>query len=211
MEIFFINGFVESVLDVFVPALYNISIVIGNSYMRTMLALVTGEIGCGKTTACRRALDLLRARGVAPSGILSPPRLDATGDKIGIDVLDVATGEQRRLAGIVSSGGKTIGKYSFHEDALAWAIARLQAAVAAGPDLLVVDEIGPLELVRRGGFVATLRPLADPNCVPQGVVVVRREYVDVLDRLLGRADVCRFWVDEARRDGLPARMAMALG
>lgn len=174
-----------------------------------MLALVTGEIGCGKTTACQRALDLLRARGVAPDGILSPPRLDGAGTKIGIDVLDVMTGERRSLADYVPGGGETVGNYTFDEAVLTWASARLQAALAAGPDLLIVDEIGPLELVYRGGYVAALEALADPHAVPHGLVIVRRECVDALERLLGRPDVRRFWVDRACRDGLPAEIVAA--
>jgi len=172
-----------------------------------VLSLVTGEIGCGKTTVCQRALDLLRARGVMPGGVLSPARLDAAGTKIGIDALDVMTGERQRLADRVPGGGETIGDYGFDERALAWANARLQAAVAAGPDLLVVDEIGPLELVHGGGFAALLEPLADLDAVPHALVIVRREYVDALERLLGRTDARRFWVDEARRDDLPVQIA----
>jgi nucleoside-triphosphatase len=174
-----------------------------------MMALVTGEIGCGKTTACQRALDLLRTKGAAPRGILSPPRLSASGVKVGIDVLDVATGEQRRLADIVNSGGETIGNYTFDAQALDWALARFQAALAAVPDLLVVDEIGPLELVRQGGLVTLLGPLADPGRVPRGLVIVRQGYVDALEQLLGRADTRRFWVNLAQRDLLPARIASA--
>jgi nucleoside-triphosphatase THEP1 len=175
-----------------------------------MLALLTGEIGCGKTTACQRALDLLRARGVRPSGLLTPPRLNATGVKIGIDALDVMTGEQRRLADYAPNGGTTVGNYSFDADTLAWVIARLRAAVAAGPDLLVVDEIGPLELVRGGGLVALLEPLADPNDVPHGLVIVRQACVEALERRLGRPDARRFWVNRANRDDMPAQIAAAL-
>jgi nucleoside-triphosphatase len=174
-----------------------------------MMALVTGEVGCGKTTVCRRALDLLRIKGVASMGILSPPRLSATGVKIGIDVLDVATGERRCLADLVYSGGETVGNYTFDAQALDWALARLQAAVAAAPDLLVVDEIGPLELVRQGGFVTLLGPLADPNRVPRALVVVRQGYVDALEQLLGRTDTHRFRVSQAQRERLPARIASA--
>jgi nucleoside-triphosphatase THEP1 len=180
-----------------------------------MIGLVTGEIGVGKTTVCRRALGLLRGQGVAARGVLSPARLDASGAKIGIDAVDVATCERRELADYVPEGGETIGSYTFRQETLVWAIAQLKAAVAAprpGGDagLLVVDEIGPLELVHQGGFAAILEPLADPKRVPHALIVVRRQYVDVLECLLGRSDGCRFGVDEARRDALPAQIVLAL-
>jgi nucleoside-triphosphatase THEP1 len=96
-----------------------------------------------------------------------------------------------------------------------WAIGRLQAGIADSghtdqTDVLVVDEIGPLELERGSGFVAVLEPLADPDRVPRGLVVVRRQYVEALERLIDRPDVRRFWVDIARREGLPAEIATAL-
>ena len=111
-----------------------------------MIVFVTGEIGCGKTTACGTAIELLRARGVAVSGILSPNRLDASGAKTGIDVLDVATGERRRLAELVPGGGETTGDYTFDKASLDWASGRLLAAVT---DLGRVGEINVLVVDRQ--------------------------------------------------------------
>ena len=180
-----------------------------------LIALVTGEIGCGKTTACRRAIDLLRARGVPVSGILSPARFDINGNKIGIDALDVATGERWPLADVVPGGRTTIGRYTFDAQTMDWAIGRLQEAVAvprrAGDRcVLVLDEIGPLELKRQGGFAALLDPLVDPDLVPRGLVIVRRAYVEILERRISRADVRRFWVDEVCRERVPIELARAL-
>jgi len=175
-----------------------------------MLALVTGEIGCGKTTACRRALARLRTRGGAPSGILTPPRLDERGHKVGIDIVDLATGQTRPLATYDAGGGQTVGHYTFDPAALRWAIARLKAAVDAGPALLVVDEIGPLELTHGGGFVDLLDPLADAQRVPHGLVIVRAACVAALETRLGRPDARRFWIDRANRDAMPDQIAGAL-
>jgi len=175
-----------------------------------MLALVTGEIGCGKTTACRRALAQLRARGVAPSGILTPPRLDGHGHKVGIDIVDLSTDQTRLLANYDAGGGETVGRYTFDQAALRWAIARLKAAVDAGPALLVVDEIGPLELTHGGGFVDMLDPLADPQRVPHGLVIVRAACVATLEARLDRPDARQFWIDRANRDAMPDQIAGAL-
>jgi nucleoside-triphosphatase THEP1 len=174
-----------------------------------MLVLMTGEIGCGKTTACRRALARLQARGMTPSGILTPARLDARGHKVGIDVLDLSTGQTHRLATYAAGGGETVGCYTFDKAALRWAIARLKAAVDAGPELLVVDEIGPLELIHGGGFVDVLDPLADPQRVSHGLVIVRQVCVATLEARLARPDARRFWIDRANRDAMPAQIAEA--
>ena len=152
----------------------------------------------------------MRAQGVTPSGILPPPRLDRRGRKVGIDVLDLSTGQTRPLATYDAGGGETVGCYTFDPAALRWAIARLKAAVDAGPALLVVDEIGPLELIHGGGFVNVLDPLADPQRVPHGLVIVREACVATLEARLDRPDARRFWIDRANRDAMPAQIAEAL-
>jgi nucleoside-triphosphatase len=175
-----------------------------------MMALVTGRIGCGKTTACRFTLDLLRQEEMKTGGILSPARLDARGAKTGIDVVNVATGERRRLADYVDGGEGTIGSYTFDERALSWAGACIQTAVSDGCDVLVVDEIGPLELVHHDGLVAALDILADPIMVPHALVIVRQAYLESLQLRLNRLDLRCFWVDENHRQGLPQEIAAAL-
>jgi nucleoside-triphosphatase THEP1 len=143
-------------------------------------------------------------------GILSLPRFDSAGLKCGIDVLDVATGERQPLADRSAGGGKTIGNYSFDEKSLSWAVERLEAAIASGADLLVVDEIGPLELVRRQGFVAVLAPLSDRETVPLGLLVVRQAHVALLEDWINRDDLRRFVVHPGSRDALPSELATVL-
>jgi nucleoside-triphosphatase THEP1 len=181
-----------------------------------MIALVTGEIGSGKTTACLRAVDRLRGRPVACFGVLSPALLDATGAKTGIEVLDVATGERRRLAERVSGGGDTIGEFTFEAAALDWAVDRLVDAIAVvsrsqEAGLLVVDEIGPLELDHRSGFEVVLEPLADPAKIAQALIVVRHSYTAALERRINRLETRRILVNEASRESVPEQIAAAFG
>ena len=180
-----------------------------------MIALVTGEIGCGKTTVCRRVIELLQAQGVAVGGILAPARLDGSGSKIGIDAVDVATGERQPLAKHVPDGGETIGTYTFDPAALQWAIERLLSAAVPRSTrtsrVLIVDEIGPLELVHQSGFVEILGPLANPDTVPRALVVVRRAWVDVLRARLGRPDVRQFGIEIDNRERMPIEIVALLG
>jgi nucleoside-triphosphatase THEP1 len=136
--------------------------------------------------------------------------LDTRGAKTGIDVIDVATGERRHLADYVCGGGGTIGNYSFNPRVLSWASARIHTAVAAGCDLIVIDEIGPLELVHQDGLVAALDLLADLRAVPHALVIVRHAYLDRLKQRLSRPDLSCFWVDEGRPEGLAYEIAAAL-
>ena len=172
-----------------------------------MIGLITGQVGSGKTTVCLKAWEMIRARGLAAGGILSPARHNASGAKIGIDVLDVATGRKKALADYEIGGGRTIGPYTFDPDILAWANARLRAAIQAAPDLLFVDEIGPLELAHGKGFAPILPLLADRRRVRHAVIVVRQACVADLEGRLARPDVRRFWVNPHRRDHLPVEIA----
>jgi nucleoside-triphosphatase THEP1 len=176
-----------------------------------MIALVTGDIGSGKTTACQKALALLAARGITCRGLLAPARYDPGGEKNGIDLLDVATGERRRLADTVPGGGATIGRYTFDPDALQWGLERLEDALRPSPGLLVVDEIGPLEILHGGGFALVLDPLADPARVAHALVIVRRQYLGDLQAIVHRTDQRTFQVTPSSRNGMPARIAEAFG
>lgn len=69
-----------------------------------------------------------------------------------------------------------VGRFRFRAAALAWAGQRIAAAVAAGADLVVIDEVGPLELRGEG--------LADAlGALPPGlarVLLVRSGLEDVV-------------------------------
>ena len=100
----------------------------------------------------------------------------------------------------------TVGVYRISEDAIDWAQKLLAAALLSGADWIVVDEIGPLELRRGGGFAFALPPLADSVRIPNAIVVVRETLADELAERLGRTDVVRVQVTEKNRSTIPARL-----
>jgi nucleoside-triphosphatase THEP1 len=51
-----------------------------------------------------------------------------------------------------------VGRFRFRAAAFAWAGQRIATAVAAGADLVIIDEVGPLEL-RGAGLAAALDAL----------------------------------------------------
>jgi nucleoside-triphosphatase THEP1 len=172
-----------------------------------MFILLTGKGGCGKTTACWKALPGLRSSGVKLAGFISPPLLDAGGKKTGIEMLNLATGEHHTFARIVGRDqNPDVGVYRLEGDAIEWARGVLASALFSDIDLLVIDEIGPLELQRGGGFAFALEPLADPERIPNAIVIVRRELVNELAERLGRPDMVRVEVTEDGRGQTPAQL-----
>jgi nucleoside-triphosphatase THEP1 len=146
------------------------------------IAILTGDMGAGKTTTCGRLLGHARDLGLDCAGILSPARVDG-GVKVGIDVVDARTDERRRLAEVDELPGRLrVGPYRFDDEAVAWGVARL--GVACPCDILFVDEIGPLEMDRGEGWVNALDVLRAGQ-YSLAVTVVRASLVDAVRKAVG--------------------------
>ena len=174
----------------------------------TRLALVTGDIGAGKTTAVGRVVALARARGYVCAGLWAPALVidGVDGRKTGIEAVDLSSGERRLLARMsLVATGEQLGRYSFDPDAIAWANGVLAEAVAAQPDLLVVDEIGPLELERGGGLAPVLELLATGRA-RRALVVVRTWLLDALRARLACAQTATFTVAVGTRETAPEQV-----
>lgn len=135
------------------------------------LALLTGGRGAGKTRWCEALARAGRDAGPSVAGLVSPPVL-AGGEKTGIDILDVASGERRRLAERARAdlpGTEGLG-WRFDPEALAFGNTLL--ARVGDCDLLLVDELGPLEFGRGSGLTVAFA-LLDARRYRLAVVVVR--------------------------------------
>ena len=171
----------------------------------TRLALVTGDIGAGKTTAVGRVVALARARGYVCAGLWAPA-LVVDGRKTGIEAMDLSSGERRLLARMsLVATGEHLGRYNFCPDAIAWANEVLAEAAAARPDLLVVDEIGPLELERGGGLAPVLELLATGRA-RRALVVVRTWLLDALRARLPGVQTATFTVDVETQESVPEQV-----
>lgn len=168
--------------------------------------LLSAPIGSGKTTACRRCVQLAKDAELRVGGILSLARYDAQGQKIGIDAEDVLTGERRELAHIEADARlATVGRYRFEPAALEWATQRVLQALAAPIDAVLIDEIGPLELVKQGGLAPALEALAEAQAAAV-VLVVRSELLMRLQDRLSALAPLTVGLTLANRNQIPARL-----
>lgn len=124
------------------------------------ILILTGARGAGKTTVCARVVQEARARGWRVAGVLSPARMEQ-GEKTAIHVQDVCTQALRPLARPRTCTAPTPSvetqTWVFDENALAWGNQLLKDAAPC--DLLVIDELGPLELEQGKGWNAGLEAL----------------------------------------------------
>jgi nucleoside-triphosphatase THEP1 len=91
------------------------------------------------------------------------------GKKVAIDQIDLASGERKRLGERVRNGGM-VGYWQLDEGVIAWGNQIL--AGLNDKDLIIIDELGPLELEDGHGFQQALR-LLDKRRYRAAVVVVR--------------------------------------
>ncbi|HMA54836.1 MAG TPA: nucleoside-triphosphatase [Acidobacteriota bacterium] len=162
-----------------------------------MVLVLSGLVHAGKTTFLERALPLWAARGLACAGFLSPAVTDAAGET-GYDLVEIATGRRqpylRRQGG---PGAERTGPYVFVPAALKRARTIIREA---GPSrLLVVDEVGPLEL-RGGGLWPALRDaLREPGRTL--LAVVRKDILGEFAALLAPLVPVVFDVGDAEARG----------
>jgi len=146
---------------------------------RPQRLIVTGARGTGKSLWCAAVADAARARGLHVVGVSSPAVIEG-GRKVAIDLVDQDTGQRRRLADVrrADEPGTATQRWRFDESTLAWGNGVLRAAAQqADADLLVVDELGPLEFVRGEGFMEGLAAV-DAGHYGVACAVVRPALVD---------------------------------
>jgi nucleoside-triphosphatase len=168
----------------------------------SVLVVLSGASGCGKTTLCAGVTAAARARGLAVAGLLTlPSRVD--GRQVGLEVEDLSSGERRPLAQARVEPGPGAGLategWRFDPEGLAWGTRALKRASPC--DVLVIDELGPLELVRNRGWTAGLDALRAGR-YRLALAVVRPSLLSRFQERLGTSDFSTLTVTQDNRSAL---------
>jgi nucleoside-triphosphatase THEP1 len=141
------------------------------------LVLVTGMRGAGKTSWCMDLIEHARALDLKLCGLISPAIFE-DGQKVGIDLLDLHSGERRRLAYRTGHAGGDLRTTDWQMvvETLEWGNAILENINSC--DLFILDELGPLEFEHGIGLIAGL-DIIDAHKKFPSVVVVRPSLLQV--------------------------------
>ena len=123
---------------------------------------LTGEPGCGKTTAVKNICQSLLKIGKKTGGIISS-EIREEGRRVGFELEDLLTHQRGILAQIGQASGPRIGRYivNLHDIEFVGAAAIKRATTEA--DVVIVDEIGPMELHSNPFILAVEEALGSPK------------------------------------------------
>jgi nucleoside-triphosphatase len=164
--------------------------------------LLTGRPGVGKTTCLRRTLERLGR----PAGGFFTEELRERGARVGF-ALVALDGRRATFAHVGRAGPPRVGKYGVDVEALdRVGVPAVRAAIAAGR-LVVIDEIGKMELASAAFREVVEAALRSPVPLLGTVLVAPHPWADRIKTWPG---VTLVEVTTANRDALPAELARRL-
>jgi len=153
--------------------------------------LITGHPGCGKTTLVRRLVDEL---GV-PAGGFYTQEIRARGRREGFG-LTTLDGETATLASVHIAGAPRVARYGVNIAAMDEVATPAIERAIADARLIVIDEIGKMELLSNRFRQAVLAALECGKPVLATVMLAAHPWADALKR---RPEVSLLVLTEANR------------
>jgi len=166
-----------------------------------MVIIITGAIGIGKTTVCEKVVKIVRSSGCSCGGVLTHKAADGS-----LIALDIQTGERAILASTDNTfDGPRTPRYSFNPEAIKFCIRAINKALDS--DLLIIDELGHLELDGKG-FAKSLE-LVKTGKVKNSILVIRKQLLPAFLAQLGDNPAI-FETTISNRDQLPRKICSSL-
>ena len=179
------------------------------SYAGTDWVLVTGQPGCGKTTAVKKLVDELRARGESVRGFYTDEVLSG-GRRVGFDIVTVPDGRRGPLARKGAAAPK-VGQYGV--DVAGFERLALPTLDVDDDDdtIYVLDEIGRMEL-KSEAFATRVEELLARGVRLVGALTapIYGHRVAFCDRVSATRGVAVHKLTSKTRDGVTAELRKSL-
>ncbi|MEM3382206.1 MAG: NTPase [Candidatus Bathyarchaeia archaeon] len=125
--------------------------------MPCRVIFVTGPPGIGKTTLVMKVAEYVKSRGYGVGGIVTE-ELREGGVRVGFRMIDLHTGDTGILSHINLKEGPRLGRYVINiKDLESMGVKALMDGLEREVRLLVLDEIGPMELHSRRFISAAMQ------------------------------------------------------
>jgi nucleoside-triphosphatase THEP1 len=135
----------------------------GNFNKAKNVIILTGSASQGKTTCARILCDVLKENNIAVTGILSD-KIRKDSRVTGYNLVNIETGESKVfLSEDAECGTEKIGRFTICPEGLAMGINILNSFESGELKLVVIDEVGRLELNNRGWSDSVGRLLQNPQ------------------------------------------------
>ncbi|SEO45009.1 nucleoside-triphosphatase [Halogranum amylolyticum] len=170
--------------------------------------LVTGQPRSGKTTVVQKTVELLRSNGLVVGGVFCP-EVRLRGERVGFEIEDVLSGETRTLAHVDRDWGPSVGKYRVAVQEVDELCEQAFSRASTEADVLVVDEIAPME-VHSDVFVRRVEAALDDE-KPLVAAIHERATDGFVGEVKRRDDVELFAVSAQTREALPGRIDALVG
>lgn len=108
--------------------------------------LLTGSPGVGKSTVVSKVVLKLKSAGVIVGGFATA-EVRIGGVRRGFEIRDLTTGRRGELSSTTSRFGPRVGRYRVNLADLSDVGASGLESAASTSELIVIDEVGPMELV----------------------------------------------------------------
>lgn len=164
------------------------------------LIFLTGPPRTGKTTVLLKTAEKLNARNYKLGGMISQ-EIREKGVRVGFEIRDYATGRKGWLAHVRQPTGPRIGKYRVNlADLKSIGVAAIRNALQ-GSEVVLIDEIGPMELLSED-FRAVIRKAVNRPKPVLGTIHYRAQH-HLARQIKSREDVEIVEVTRKTRDQLP--------
>lgn len=155
------------------------------SSMQPRIYIITGEQHKGKTTYVSKIVDQLKASGHKTGGFLAPGKFELN-HRVSFEILDLLTGYSKPLCSISEGEGEQVGPFTFYKEGQEFGFQLLDPSNLKGCDVVVVDEIGPLEMKGQGWASAVEKLMEHPEF--KLIWVIRKTLVEKVIQRFGVFD-----------------------
>ncbi|MGE5556682.1 MAG: NTPase [Methanocella sp.] len=163
--------------------------------------LVTGSPGVGKTTVVQKTAQALKDRGFSVGGMISREAKDCC-TRLGFEVIDFANGKHGWLAHVDQKNGPQVGKYRVNLSDLERIGVKAVVEATKKYDIVVIDEVGPMELFS-AKFKLAVQAALESNKVVLAVVHAKAKDALITEIKQHKATTL-YTVTAANREGLPS-------